>query len=98
MNYVDSLNLFGVPVKEIPCITGSGAPSTTTAGAVGSLYMDTDTGALYKCTAAANGIYTWTDFGGGTVTDEQLADAVEDYMEEHPVKDGSDYVITDADK
>lgn len=63
MNYVESLNLFGVEAKEIPCIKGSGAPTTATEGAVGCLYMDTNTGNIYKCTAAANGVYTWKDNG-----------------------------------
>jgi hypothetical protein len=43
--------------------TGSGAPTTATAGAVGSLYMDTDTGDMYKCTAVEAGVYTWVAFG-----------------------------------
>lgn len=64
MNFVESLNLFGVPAKEIPCIRGSGAPSATTAGAVGSLYMNTENGDVYKCTAAADGVYTWVAFEG----------------------------------
>lgn len=41
------------------CLTGSGAPTTATVGAVGALYMDTDTGTLYKCTAVADGAHTW---------------------------------------
>ena len=48
MNYVESLNLFGVPVKEVPCITGSGKPTDSTEGAVGCFYMDTDTGDIYN--------------------------------------------------
>ena len=51
MNYVKHMNLFGVDYKDIPCITGSGAPMATTEGAVGSLYMDPTPGKLYKCTA-----------------------------------------------
>lgn len=49
MNYVDALKLFGVEAKEIPCIKGNGAPPDTE-GAVGCLYMDTDTGDVYKRT------------------------------------------------
>lgn len=59
MNYVEHLNLFGVEAKEVPCIKGIGAPTSSTEGAVGCLYMDTDTGDLYKCTAVADGVYTW---------------------------------------
>lgn len=88
MNYVKSLNLFGVEAKEIPCITGSGAPTTSTQGAVGCFYMDTssDTKDVYKCTAVSNGTYTWEKFGSGndsgavlytaqTLTDAQKAQA-----------------------
>ena len=59
MNYVESLKLFGVEVKEIPCICGSGAPTTSTFGAVGCRYMDVYTGDTYRCTAAADQIYIW---------------------------------------
>lgn len=59
MNYVEHLNLFGVAAKEISCIKGSGAPTTSTEGAVGLLYMDADNGDMYKCIAIANNTYTW---------------------------------------
>lgn len=74
MNYVESFDLFGVPAKQISSITGSGAPTTTTEGAVGCLYMDTGTGDLYKCTAAVDGVYTWVEAGNGsgTVTDDHI--------------------------
>ena len=49
------------------CQTGTGAPTTATAGAVGTLYMDTDTGNLYKCTAVAGGAYTWDLLTGDCV-------------------------------
>ena len=64
MNYVESFNLFGVDAKQIPSILGSGAPTNDTEGAVGCFYMDTDTGTVYKCTAAESGVYTWEEFNG----------------------------------
>ena len=73
MEYVESFNLFGTNVSQIPCIRGAGAPLSTTAGEVGCLYMATNTGALYKCTAVADGVYTWVRIdeggsgGGGSV-------------------------------
>jgi hypothetical protein len=73
MNYVNSLNLFGVEAKEIPSIKGSGAPTSATEGAVGCLYMDTDTGDLYKCVGAAEGSFTWTSVGGNSNSDAELA-------------------------
>lgn len=64
MNYVEHLNILGVEAKEIPCIKGSGAPSTSTVGAVGLLYMDTNTGTIYKCTGAGSGTYLWEALEG----------------------------------
>lgn len=66
MNYVKSFDLFGVPATQIPATPGSGAPTTATEGAVGCLYMDTNTGDLYKCTAVVDGVYTWVCAGGNT--------------------------------
>ena len=66
MNFVKSFNIGGVDASQIPCIKGSGAPNSAIEGAVGCLYMDTDTGDMYKCTAAADGTYTWEKFGGST--------------------------------
>ena len=94
MNYVKSFDLFGVPATQIPATPGSGAPTTATEGAVGCLYMDTNTGNLYKCTAAADGVYTWVE--ASSVTDEQIAQAVEDYMVENPVNDPTDEQVAAA--
>lgn len=84
MNYVNSFDLFGVPAKQIPATPGSGVPTTATEGAVGCLYMDTDTGNLYKCTSVADGVYTWVEAGNGTGgnIDEHIASAVEAYLTE----------------
>ena len=51
MEYVKNHNTFGVETKEIPCIVGKGAPSVIT-NVVGLLYMDEDTGEVYKRTAS----------------------------------------------
>lgn len=59
MNYVDSLKIGGVDAFQLPCIKIKGAPTTETIGAVGLLGFDIDTGKVYKCTAAADGVYTW---------------------------------------
>lgn len=70
MNYVDSLNILGVEVKEIPCIKGAGAPTTTTEGAVGLFYIDTDEKQTYVCIAAnaETQTYTWAPFGLTSIT------------------------------
>lgn len=55
-------------VKQIPCIKGNGAPTTETVGAVGCFYMDTDNGAVYKCTSVESGVYEWKGMDGGNDT------------------------------
>lgn len=62
MNYVESLNLFGTEAKEIPCTKGKGAPTNATKGAVGCLYMDTNTGDIYRCTALSGTSCIWKKF------------------------------------
>lgn len=75
MNYVDSISLFGVNAKEIPCIKGSGEPTTATEGAVGCLYMNTDNGNMYKCVAVTDGEYSWVEVGIATAeTDAKYFD------------------------
>ena len=84
MEHVVSFNLFGTEVKQIPCVIGKGAPTKETIGAVGCLYMNTDNGAMYKCTAVADGVYTWVAFGSGGggsggITEEELDSRLEEY-------------------
>ena len=74
MDFVKNLNLFGISGKEIPCITGRGAPTEQTQGAVGCLYMNVNNGEMYKCVSAQYGIYLWKQvgslsFNGGYVDD-----------------------------
>lgn len=73
MNYVPYLNMFGVKAKEIPCLTASGAPTTQTIGAVGLLYMDTSTGALYKCTAVNDDAYIWEEIKAGSGSTQSIS-------------------------
>ena len=62
MNFVKSFNMFGTDAMQIPCIAGTGAPTTSTDGAVGMLYMDTSSsdGELWKCTGVNGAQYMWT--------------------------------------
>lgn len=73
-------SVFGVGAGPI---LGTTAPSTSTVGVVGQLYVDTTTSKTYHCTAVANTgtesepvwSYTWTDdinAKGGTVQGELL--------------------------
>lgn len=65
MNYAESFNIWGAPVRQLPCKLINGAPTSATEGAVGDMCMDTNTGAQYKCTAVTNGVYTWVLVGEG---------------------------------
>ena len=62
MIYVDSFDLLGLEVKQIPCITGNGSPTNSTIGAVGMLYMDISSSdrELWKCTDVNDNNYVWT--------------------------------------
>lgn len=46
-------------------ITGTGAPTSSTAADVGQFYLDTQTGNTYVCTSNTGGTYTWDTVGGG---------------------------------
>lgn len=95
MNYVKSFDLFGVPARQIPATPGNGAPTTTTEGAVGCLYMDTDTGDLYKCTAVSDGVYTWVEAGNSENVD--LTGVVKSINGETPDENGNvEIVIPDS--
>lgn len=50
----------------VSTISGKGAPTSTTVGAVNQLYRDEDTQKLYICTATGGG-YTWAAVSGGSV-------------------------------
>lgn len=57
-------------------ISGSGAPTASTTGAVGQLYRDTTNGDLYICTAVSGSTYTWEEVGasGGGMVELTTAD------------------------
>lgn len=44
---------------------GSGAPAATDPGSPGILYMDTDTGDLYKCSGGEDGAWAWKKLSEG---------------------------------
>ena len=71
MNFVESLEIFHVAAKEIPCLTGKGAPTAQTEGVPGVLYMDTDTGGLYKCRGGSKNEYRWELQSGGFSEDDK---------------------------
>lgn len=60
-------------VSGLGVLTGITAPSTSTQGAVGQLYLDTTTKILYECTAENSGVYTWDKVGGTAKQDKLTA-------------------------
>ena len=94
MEYVESFNLFGTEVSQIPCIRGKGEPTTATVGAVGCQYMNTDNGNLYKCTAVVEGACTWVKIGdGGTGGGEPGFSPI---AKVEQTEDGATITVTDA--
>ena len=91
MNYVKNFVFYGNSVKEIPCITGNGGPGGYIEAAVGSLYMDVDSGEIYKCTKFKEGVSTWalvssepvdiSDKADKTYVDESIQTAILDSWE-----------------
>ena len=64
--YVRSLTINGNRYNLAVNQTGSGSPGNAHEGALGQLYMDIDTGTMYKCTAISGGVYTWDKLENGT--------------------------------
>ncbi len=69
-------------------IKGTGAPTSSTAGTVGKLYEDTTNGALYQCTSASGGVYTWVKVGGSDINVVQTTgQSTTDVMSQKAVTD-----------
>ena len=69
INQVEYFNILGTKVRQNSCMTGSGAPSSTLEALVGMLYMDTDSGEIYKCTSSNYNGSTWATIRGSSVFD-----------------------------
>ena len=72
MKFYDSLRINGIDYPIAVNISGNGAPTPGTEAEVGMLYMDTDTGDLYKCTAVG----VWNKIGVGS---DEVNEAIEAY-------------------
>ena len=59
MNYVNSFKLFGLDVRQIPCICGEGAPDATVICKAGCLYLDIVSKKKYICTEATEAGTVW---------------------------------------
>ena len=61
MNYVNSFKLFGLDVRQIPCICGEGAPDSTVLCKAGCLYLDIVGKKKYLCTEVTEAGTVWVD-------------------------------------
>lgn len=60
MNYVNGFDLFGIEARQVTCDCANGAPTSSTPGKVGMLYMNIDNGDIYKCISSSSGTTTWS--------------------------------------
>lgn len=65
MNFVSNLDLLGVKAKEIPSIVGKGNPAGRVEAEIGCLYMDSETGDMYKAIGKEDNNVLWDVVGGG---------------------------------
>ena len=60
VNYVSVFDLFGVEARQVTCDCANGAPTSSTPGKIGMLYMNIDNGDIYKCISSGNGMTAWS--------------------------------------
>ena len=60
VNYVSAFDLFGVEARQVTCDCANGAPTSSTPGKIGMLYMNINNGDVYKCISSDNGTTTWS--------------------------------------
>lgn len=60
ISYVDGFDLFGIKARQIPCLSGKGEPNADIAAAIGLLYIDEDTGDMYKSIKGNENSLIWT--------------------------------------
>ena len=60
VNYVSAFDLFGVEARQVTCDCANGAPTSSTPGKMGMLYMNINNGDVYKCISSDNGTTTWS--------------------------------------
>jgi hypothetical protein len=68
--------------------TGTGAPTTSTEGSVGEMYVDKSTGTVYVCTDTTGGTYTWNEVSGGGDGITELTSADYDFHSTGSTDDG----------
>lgn len=72
-------------LEDLPkALTGSGAPTTSTVGVVGQMYVNTTDGSIYACSAVSGSTYTWklktwvteTQLNSGLATKQDASTAI----------------------
>ena len=93
MNFVEHFNLLGLDVMQISCIKLSGAPTSSTEGAVGMLGMDitSESYDLYKCVSAENGEYVWESVGSTNRT--IIGEEIDGLLNEEGWREFPDYIL-----
>ena len=66
MDYVESLEIYGVEAKEIPCIVGNGMPTKN--APIGCLYLDENSGKIYKRVKKGENSLEWVEFKSGEMS------------------------------
>jgi len=72
-NMAQGISDLGDAVDESKTLSGATDPTSSTAGAVGQMYLNTSTGETFICTAASGSTYTWKQTGATPVYPEIVA-------------------------
>ena len=93
-NLSDYLDRLAKDVAGSKPLTGPEDPDSSTKGAVGQHYLNTETGKEYTCAAADDeaGVYTWKESGSGGGSVITITFDAEFAGREYTVSDGSDTV------
>ena len=64
---IENTHALRLMLKSGEVMKGTGDPTSSTPGAVGQFFLSTESGALFMCLAAEDGVYTWISVGGGVM-------------------------------
>lgn len=72
-NMAQSISDLGDAVDDSKTLSGATDPTSSTAGAVGQMYLNTSSGETFICTASSGSTYTWKQTGATPVYPEIVA-------------------------
>ena len=93
INYVEGFTLFGIKAKQIPCLTGHGEPSIELDLKVGLLYINEDSGEMYKCVKGHNEELVWKLVNDNS----QIATSEDDEIIDMLIEEDMLLAVTDGD-